>query len=85
MRPMKGDYVVCHIDDHMKNGNDLPDYYVSGRINEITNQKIVLDWWAMPDPNAERDIENHVEVVVLLRKATKRIVVLHRGDPFEGE
>lgn len=77
--------MVVHIDDHAKNSNDLPPFYVVGRVHEITPDKIVLDWWANPDPDAERNLGDEVECCVLVRGIVKKMVVLYRGDPFEKE
>lgn len=88
MKMKRGSWVILHIRDHCKNGSENQEpfeFYVVGRVHKICAAYIILDSWALPNPEQARSPGNDVEAYTILKEAIKNKVVLCNGDPFEEE
>lgn len=70
-----GDWCRIRFWDHRSNDDDVREYFVCGRVHRISIKAIVIDSWALIDPeSADRDPGETCENFSLLRKATVEIV-----------
>ena len=76
-RVKSNDWVRIRFWDHRKNDDVIREYYVCGRIHRISLRSIVVDTWALIDPeSADRVPGDSCETISILRKAIEEIVVL---------
>lgn len=73
--PKKGDQIRIHFKDHIKNAEESPKNIVWGRVHKITEEAIILDWWAHPDPEMNRNLGDEVECVTIMRRVIDQIFV----------
>lgn len=74
--PKKGDEVKIKFADHAKNDDTILPALVYGRIHKVTEEAIVLDSWAHPDPELARNLSEDVESYAILRKVIESIHVV---------
>ncbi len=73
--PRKGDEVRITFKDHMNNAHKPHSYVVWGRIEEITDEAIIIDHWVPVDSADDRTLGSSVENFVILRKVIESISV----------
>lgn len=75
-KPSVGDIVEVHARDHVRNDHTTYEFYVWGKIREITkNDIIVLVWSAVNDDTVVSRDEGTAEWFAIVKKA---IVVIRR-------
>ena len=71
-RVVKGDVVRLRFLDHA-DGDQPIEFYVFGRVHEVTRKHYVVDAWCYLDPDAERD--DNVEGRSIVRKTITETVI----------
>jgi len=73
--PRVGQILQVQFLDHCTNASEPNTHIVYGRLAEIADEYLVIDWWAHLDPATERKIGTEIECIVILRKVIEKIEV----------
>jgi len=79
-----GDYVELHILDHAQGMKELVNCFVSGKIVELDEQKVVLCYWTIQDEDDEL-VENNEEHLVLIRVGIAKWRRVLKWSPWKVE
>jgi hypothetical protein len=73
--PKIGQTVRLTFLDHCTNAEEVMTCLVYGRVVEVADDHIILDWWAHIDPKAKRVTGELVESIVIVRDTITHIDV----------
>ncbi len=73
--PKLGETLRVTFLDHCTNASEPNTHIVYGRLADVSEEYLVIDWWAHLDPAVERKIGVEIECIVILRKVIERIEV----------
>lgn len=71
------DWVRVRFWDHRKNDDDVREYFVCGRVHRVSTRSVVIDTWALIDPDSsDRQPGESCETISILKKAIEELIIL---------
>ena len=75
----EGDYVQLHVLDHIQGRREALSCYITGQIQEIDKEKIVLCYWEIEDGEYQ---EENQEFITLIRSCVVKYRRVAKWSPW---